>query len=57
MSERPLNAETPIELLRSWVTADSIFFDRNHGEIPQKKRQSGACEFFTRFLKLVDFWE
>ena len=37
MSERPLNAETPIESLRSWVTANSVFFDRNQGEIPQKK--------------------
>ncbi len=35
MSERPLNAETPIEHLRSWITANSVFFDRNQGEIPE----------------------
>jgi DMSO/TMAO reductase YedYZ molybdopterin-dependent catalytic subunit len=36
MSEKPLNAETPNEYLRSWITANSVFFDRNQGEIPQK---------------------
>ena len=34
MSERPLNAETPIPWLRSWITANSVFFDRNQSEIP-----------------------
>jgi sulfite oxidase len=34
MSERPLNAETPIPSLRSWITANSVFFDRNQSEIP-----------------------
>ena len=33
MSERPLNAETAIGRLRSWITANSVFFDRNQGEI------------------------
>ncbi len=33
MSEKPLNAETPNEQLRSWVTANSMFFSRNQGEI------------------------
>lgn len=33
MSEKPLNAETPIENLRSWITANSHFFDRNQGAI------------------------
>ena len=37
MSEKPLNAETPVEYLRSWITANSFFFDRNQGEIPPKK--------------------
>jgi sulfite oxidase len=37
MSEKPLNAETPIESLRSWITANSVFFDRNQGEIPGEK--------------------
>ena len=36
MNEKPLNAESPIEYLRSWITANSIFFDRNQGEIPEK---------------------
>jgi DMSO/TMAO reductase YedYZ molybdopterin-dependent catalytic subunit len=34
MSEKPLNAETPVESLRSWITANSVFFDRNQGGIP-----------------------
>ena len=33
MTERPLNAETPTEFLRSWITANGVFFDRNQGEI------------------------
>ncbi len=33
MTDRPLNAETPTEYLRSWITANSVFFDRNQGEI------------------------
>lgn len=32
MTEKPLNAETPTEYLRSWITANSVFFDRNQGE-------------------------
>jgi DMSO/TMAO reductase YedYZ molybdopterin-dependent catalytic subunit len=36
MSEKPLNAETPISYLRSWITANTVFFDRNQGEIPQE---------------------
>jgi DMSO/TMAO reductase YedYZ molybdopterin-dependent catalytic subunit len=34
MSEKPLNAETPVESLRSWITANKVFFDRNQGQIP-----------------------
>jgi DMSO/TMAO reductase YedYZ molybdopterin-dependent catalytic subunit len=37
MNEKPLNAETPVEYLRSWITANSFFFNRNQGEIPPKK--------------------
>lgn len=37
MSERPLNAETPRPWLKSWITANKVFFDRNQGEIPEKK--------------------
>jgi DMSO/TMAO reductase YedYZ molybdopterin-dependent catalytic subunit len=34
MTEKPLNAETPVESLRSWITASQVFFDRNQGQIP-----------------------
>ena len=34
MTEKPRNAETSVEYLRSWITANSAFFDRNQGEIP-----------------------
>lgn len=37
MSEKPRNAETPAEHLRSWVTANVVFFDRNQGEIPAEE--------------------
>ena len=33
MSEKPLNAETPTEYLRSWITPNSVFFKRNQGDI------------------------
>lgn len=36
MNEKPLNAETPREYLKSWITANKVFFDRNQGEIPEK---------------------
>jgi len=36
MTEKPRNAETPVEHLRSWITANAVFFDRNQGEIPSK---------------------
>jgi DMSO/TMAO reductase YedYZ molybdopterin-dependent catalytic subunit len=37
MTEKPLNAETPTPHLRSWITANAVFFDRNQGDIPGKK--------------------
>jgi DMSO/TMAO reductase YedYZ molybdopterin-dependent catalytic subunit len=33
LTERPLNAETPVEALRSWFTANSVFFHRNQSEL------------------------
>ena len=36
MTEKPLNAETPISHLRPWITSNAVFFDRNQGEIPQE---------------------
>jgi DMSO/TMAO reductase YedYZ molybdopterin-dependent catalytic subunit len=37
MTERPLNAETPVESLRSWITPNTAFFDRNQGAVPPRK--------------------
>ena len=37
MTPRPRNAETPKPYLRSWITANKVFFDRNQGEIPEKE--------------------
>jgi DMSO/TMAO reductase YedYZ molybdopterin-dependent catalytic subunit len=37
MTPRPRNAETPRSYLRSWITANKVFFDRNQGEIPQEE--------------------
>ncbi len=33
MTENPLNAETPPIYLRSWITANSVFFDRNQNAL------------------------
>ena len=35
MTPQPRNAETPRPYLRSWITANKVFFDRNQGEIPE----------------------
>ena len=32
MTEKPLNAETPVESLRTWTTDNSVFFKRNQGQ-------------------------
>ena len=37
MNAKPLNAETPVEHLRSWITPNSVFFDRNQGAIPPRR--------------------
>lgn len=36
MTERPLNAETPIERLRSWITDNEVFFKRNQGQFMEE---------------------
>ena len=46
MNKEPLNAETSIEYLRSWITANSVFFDRNQGGIPKKKIARKDWELF-----------
>jgi DMSO/TMAO reductase YedYZ molybdopterin-dependent catalytic subunit len=33
LAEKPLNAETPVAALRSWITANSFFFHRNQSEL------------------------
>jgi sulfite oxidase len=33
MSEMPLNAETPVASLQSWITHNAVFFKRNQGKI------------------------
>ncbi len=33
MTDNPLNAETPTIYLRSWITANSVFFDRNQNAL------------------------
>ena len=35
MTENPLNAETPIESLRTWITDNEVFFKRNQGQFPE----------------------
>jgi DMSO/TMAO reductase YedYZ molybdopterin-dependent catalytic subunit len=36
MTEKPLNAETPIESLRTWTTDNKVFFKRNQGKIMEE---------------------
>jgi DMSO/TMAO reductase YedYZ molybdopterin-dependent catalytic subunit len=36
MSQKPFNAETPNQYLRSWITANKMFFARNQGQMPEK---------------------
>lgn len=35
MTENPINAETPIERLRTWITDNNFFFKRNQGMFPK----------------------
>ncbi len=44
MTEKPLNAETPIESLRSWITPNSVFFDRNQGVFPEQPESLDGWE-------------
>ena len=36
MTEKPLNAETPVASLRTWTTDNEVFFKRNQGKIMEK---------------------
>jgi DMSO/TMAO reductase YedYZ molybdopterin-dependent catalytic subunit len=36
MTEKPFNAETSIESLRTWTTDNAVFFKRNQGQIMQR---------------------
>jgi DMSO/TMAO reductase YedYZ molybdopterin-dependent catalytic subunit len=35
MTQNPLNAETPIKRLRTWITDNEVFFKRNQGQFPE----------------------
>lgn len=35
MTQNPLNAETPIRRLRTWITDNEVFFKRNQGQFPK----------------------
>ena len=37
MNAKPLNAESQVEHLRSWITPNTVFFDRNQGAIPPRR--------------------
>ena len=32
MTKKPLNAETPVQYLRTWITDNAVFFKRNQGQ-------------------------
>ena len=36
MTQNPLNAETPIKRLRTWITDNDVFFKRNQGQFPDE---------------------
>jgi len=36
MTPNPLNAETPIQRLRTWITDNEVFFKRNQGQFPKR---------------------
>lgn len=46
MTQKPLNAETPTEYLRSWITPNQMFFDRNQGDIIQEPISLSDWELF-----------
>ena len=43
MTERPLNAETPTESLRTWITDNEVFFKRNQGQFPDAPINLAEC--------------
>ena len=44
MTEKPLNAETPIESLRTWTTDNEVFFKRNQGQFMKRPiKLSNRC--------------
>jgi DMSO/TMAO reductase YedYZ molybdopterin-dependent catalytic subunit len=42
MTEKPLNAETPIESLRTWTSDNEVFFKRNQGQIMKRPAKLSA---------------
>jgi DMSO/TMAO reductase YedYZ molybdopterin-dependent catalytic subunit len=50
MTEKPLNAETPIESLRTWTTDNRVFFKRNQGQIMQRPVRLSAWKLIIEGL-------
>ena len=44
LSEKPLNAETTVESLRTWTTDNEVFFKRNQGQIMQRPVKLSAWQ-------------
>lgn len=50
MTEKPLNAETPIESLRTWTTDNEVFFKRNQGQIMKRPVRLAAWKLSVQGL-------
>jgi DMSO/TMAO reductase YedYZ molybdopterin-dependent catalytic subunit len=50
MTEKPLNAETPIESLRTWTTDNEVFFKRNQGQIMKRPVKLSAWKLHIEGL-------
>lgn len=42
MTPNPLNAETPVQRLRTWITDNEVFFKRNQGQFPERIADLGT---------------
>jgi len=52
MTQKPFNAETPIESMRSWITDNEVFFKRNQGKFPEEP--VNLSEWVLRINGLVE---
>ena len=55
MTEKPLNAETPIEALRTWTTDNAVFFKRNQGQIMKKRIKLSSWKLSIEGLVTVSY--